>query len=58
MSKMPDKIEVVQEGGERFLIKKFADRSEERQRGIVECGRESALRSAGTIALISLLVLV
>jgi hypothetical protein len=31
MSKMPDKIEVVQEGDERFLIKTFADGSEERQ---------------------------
>ena len=28
---MPDKIEVVQEGDERFLIKTFSDGSEERQ---------------------------
>jgi hypothetical protein len=31
MSKKLQKIEVVQEGDERFLIKNFADGSEERQ---------------------------
>ena len=31
MAKKPTKIEVVQEGDERFLLKTFADGSEERK---------------------------
>ncbi len=29
MSKKPTKIEIIQEGGERFLVKEYADGSEE-----------------------------
>ena len=54
MPKTPTKVEIIQEGDERFLLKVFADGSEERtpivklyRRDVIQKPEEGVLRPSG-----------